>query len=102
MYFIQYGENIYSMIGASGQGDFNSYAQVFQSAMRTFSPLTDPSKINKQPERVRIKTVRQAGTLAQAFTSLGVNQQRMEELAILNGMTLNDQVQRGMQLKVIE
>jgi predicted Zn-dependent protease len=102
MYFIQYGENIYNMIGASSQTDFNAYAQLFQSAMRTFGPLTDPSKINRQAERVRIKTVPQSGTLSQALTSLGVNQQRMEELAVLNGMTINDQVQRGMLIKVIE
>jgi predicted Zn-dependent protease len=102
MYFIEYGENIYSLIGASSEADFNAYAQLFQSSMRTFGPLTDPSKINRQAERIRIKTVPESGTLSQAFTSLGLNQQRMEELAVLNGMTLNDQVQRGMLIKVIE
>lgn len=102
MYFIQYGENIYNLIGASTPADFNAYAQMFQSTMRTFSQLTDQSKINKQAERVRIKTIPQNGTLAQAFSSLGVAQQRMEEIAILNGMTLNDQVQRGTLIKVIE
>ena len=102
MYFIQYGENIYNLIGASTPADFNAYAQMFQSTMRTFSQLTDPSKINKQAERVRIKTIPQSGTLAQAFSSLGVAQQRMEEIAILNGMTLNDQVQRGTLIKVLE
>jgi predicted Zn-dependent protease len=102
MYFIQYGDNIYNLIGLSTQQDFNAYMQLFQSTMGTFSVLTDQSKINKQPERVRIKTVAQNSTLAQAFSNFRVDQKRMEELAVLNGMELNDQVTRGMLIKVVE
>ena len=102
IYFIQHGQNIYLLAGASTQADFNTYAQLFQSTMNTFSELNDPSKINKQPERVRVKTVSQAGKLAQAFANLGVERSRMEELAVLNGMTLDDPVERGMLIKVIE
>ena len=102
MYFIQYGDNIYNLIGVSSQADFNAYVQLFQSTMGSFSVLNDPSKIKKQAERIRVKPVPQDGTLSQAFSSLHVNQKRMEELAILNGMTLNDRVDRGMLIKVIE
>ena len=102
IYFIQHGQNIYLLAGASTQADFNAYSQLFQSTMNTFSELNDPSKINKQPERVRVKTVSQAGTLAQAFANLGVERSRMEEIAVLNGMTLGEPVERGMLLKVIE
>ena len=102
MYFIQYGDNIYNFIGASSQADFNAYTQLFQSTMGSFQELTDQSKINRQPERVRVKTVASNGTLSQAFSALRVDQKRMEELAILNGMTLNDPVEKGMLIKVIE
>lgn len=102
MYFIQHGGNIYNLIGASSVADFNGYAQLFQATMNTFGELTDPSKINKQPERVRIKSVPQSGTLGQAFTRLGVNQDRMQELAVLNGMMLDDRVESGMLIKVVE
>lgn len=102
MYFIQYGGSIYHLIGASSQADFNSYMQLFQSTMGTFQELRDASKLNKQPERVRVKTVPQSGTLSQAFSSLRVESKRMEELAILNGMTLEDRVDGGSLIKVIE
>lgn len=102
MYFIQYGENIYNLIGATSQADFNSYMQLFQSTMGSFSILSDQSKLNKQAERVQVKTVSKEGTLSQALSNLNVKQTRMEELAILNGMTLNDKVERGMLIKVIE
>lgn len=102
MYFIQYGGNIYLLIGASSQTDFNNYMQLFQSTMGTFQELRDASKLNKQPERVRVKSVPQTGTLSRAFGSLRVDPGKMEELAILNGMTLEDRVESGLLIKVIE
>lgn len=101
-YVIQHGQNIYAMIGASSVADFNGYAQLFQNSMQGFRELTDQEKINRQPERVRIKTVQQTATLGNALSRLGVDQKRMEELAILNGMTLNDRVEQGMLIKVVE
>ncbi len=102
MYFIQYGGNIYNLIGATSISSFNTYAQLFQSTMGTFRELTDPAKINKQPERVRIKTVSHNGTLAQTLAALGVRQDRMEEVSLINGMNLNDAVKSGMLIKVLE
>lgn len=102
LYFIQYGGNIYNLIGASSQADFEAYMQLFRSTMGTFRELTDQSKINKRAERIGIKSVQRNGTLSQVLGGLGVEQGRMEELAILNGMSLNDQVQQGMLIKVIE
>jgi predicted Zn-dependent protease len=101
-YLIQYGENIYMMIGASRPNDFNSYARVFQNSMGSFNVLRDQTKINKQPERIRVREVPQSGSLAQAFRSMKVEESRMSELAILNGLHLEDQVARGKLLKVIE
>jgi predicted Zn-dependent protease len=102
IYLISYGQNIYAMIGASSVADFNSYYQLFQNTMGGFSTLNDPEKLNRQAERVRVKSVPQSGTLQQAFSNLGVQEKRMQELATLNGMLLNDRVERGMLVKVIE
>ena len=90
------------MIGASSLADFNNYFQLFQNTMGGFSVLNDQDKINRQPQRVRIKTVQQNGTLGQALNSYRVDQKKMEELSVLNGMALNDQVKKGMLIKVIE
>lgn len=102
LYVIQYGGNMYAMIGASSLADFNGYYQLFQNTMGGFSVLSDSEKLNRQPERVTIKTVKQNGTLGNALSSHGVSSKRMEELAVLNGMTLKDNVQKGMLIKVIE
>jgi len=101
-YFIQYGGNIYHMIGVSGVADFNTYVQVFTNSMQSFRQVTDPNILNRQPQRVRIKTVSPATTLQQALRTNGVPDNKMEEFAILNGMRLTDQVAAGTLIKVIQ
>ena len=70
--------------------------------MESFRTLTDPGKINKQPERIRIKTVQQDGTLAQALKQYGTSDKRIEEVSILNGMSVTDKVDKGMLIKIID
>jgi predicted Zn-dependent protease len=100
-YFIQYGGNIYHLIGVAGQADINAYAPYFLRSMQSFRPLTDPAKLSKEPERVRIKTVGQDATLEQALRGFGVPDRRLEELAVLNGMQRSERVTKGMLIKVI-
>lgn len=99
---IQYGGNTYVLIGVSERGDFNNHVNTFQSTMTRFAAVTDQEKLNRQPERVRIKTVQRNTSLVQAFQDLGVSSKRMEEFAILNGMQLKDQVEKGTLVKVIQ
>ena len=101
-YFIQYGETIYLLLGVSSTTDFNNYQSAFSNVQQSFKELRDQSKINKKPERVRLKTVRTGATLEQALRALNANQKRLEEFAILNGMKLTDRVEQGTIIKVIE
>lgn len=101
-YFIQYGGNIYHIIGVTGVNDFNAYVNLFTNSMQSFRQLTDPNIINRKPDRVRIKTVASATTLQQALRNLRVPDNRLEEMAILNGMRLTDQVAAGTLIKVVE
>lgn len=102
IYVVEYGKNIYAMLGVSSLSDFNAYVSTFKSTMENFRELHDPTKLNKHAERIRIKTVQQKGTLAQALKSYGTSEKRMEELAVLNGMKLTDSVDKGMLIKTID
>ncbi|HYG01776.1 MAG TPA: M48 family metalloprotease [Chryseosolibacter sp.] len=102
IYLIQYGGNIYAMIGASAKQNFDTYARTFQNTMRSFNELTDQEKITRQPELVRIKTIDNATTLQSALTRFQMPQDRHEEIAVLNGMRLNDRLEAGTLIKVIE
>ena len=101
-YFIKYANQIYALIGVSGTANFDTYFSQFKQTQESFGELKDPVKINKKPERVRIKTVRNSTTLEQALRDSQVDAKRLEELAILNGMKLSDRVEAGTMIKVIQ
>ncbi|MDB5119954.1 MAG: peptidase [Sphingobacteriales bacterium] len=101
-YIIHYGDLNYLLIGVAGTSDFSNYSSLFTNTMQNFKELRDASKLNKQPERIRIKTVNQSITLEQALRQYKVAYKRLEELAILNGMELKDRITPGTMIKVIE
>ena len=93
---------IYLLLGLSSQADFQNYSNAFMRSAEGFMQLTDQSKINKKPERVRIKTVNSNTTLDQALKGYGVATSRMDEHAILNGMKLSDKISSGTMIKLIQ
>jgi predicted Zn-dependent protease len=102
IYLIQYGGNIYTMLGASSKTNFNNYVRLFQNVSLSFNELRDQEKLSREPERIRIKTVDRTASLQKVFSNFQVPEKRMEELAVLNGMQLNDQVPYGTLIKVVE
>lgn len=102
LYLIQYGSNIYNMMGITTQQDFNNYFPTFNATITNFKELSDPAKINMKPDRIKVKPAKQSGTLAQALSSYQVKDDKMQELALLNGMQLTDKVDKGMLIKLIE
>ena len=101
-YYIQYGNNIYMLVGASAMANFNAYLNSFTGTMQSFRELTDAARINMKPERIRLRTVSGDMTVEQAFRSFGVPQNRLEETALLNSMLLSDKVTSGTLIKVVE
>lgn len=98
---IQHDDHIYSMMGIAELSRFESYQATFISAIRNFKELRDPDKLNRKPEVLRIKTVPQNMTVEAAFRHFNMPEKRMEELAVLNGMKLNDQLKKGTLLKIV-
>lgn len=101
IYVISHNKNIYAMIGATASQTFGTYAPTFEKAMEGFNNLTNSEKINRKPERVRIKTAQQSGTLSSVLKYYKTPDKRLEELAILNGMQLTDRVEKGTLIKTI-
>lgn len=100
-HLIQYEGKIYNLMGVSTAQDFAAYAQRFTQISRSFAPLTDQEKLNRKPERIEIVTVPYRKTLAQVLTEHNVPADRLEELAIMNGMMLEDQLEKGTKIKTI-
>ncbi len=100
-YFIQYNNLIYQILGLSTPQDMAAYMPYFEHTMRNFRALTDASKINVTPERVKIKSVLVDGTLEQTLRAYNMPEARLQELSILNGMELKDRVTSGMLIKTV-
>ncbi|MDX5346450.1 MAG: peptidase M48, partial [Hymenobacteraceae bacterium] len=100
-YFIEYDGNIYSIMGISTADAFASYTNQFAGTMQNFSSLTDQTKLNRQPARIRVETVQQAGSVRQVFQRYQVPEDRMQELAVLNGRQLEDRLEQGTMIKLL-
>ncbi len=99
-YFIQHNNIVYQFAGVSAPQNFQQYAQLFQSYMQSFRTLTDPAKINIKPERITLQSVPRNMTFQQALGSWNIPTSRYEELAILNGMQVNQSVAAGTMIKI--
>ncbi|MEM9990587.1 MAG: M48 family metalloprotease [Bacteroidota bacterium] len=99
--FIQDGSRIFVFHGLAAQQDFGRYRSAFANTSRGYRRLSDPSKLNMQPERIKVITVQQEGTLANVLGREGIPSSRFEEFAILNGMNVGDRVARGSMIKSV-
>jgi len=70
--------------------------------MDSFKELKDAEKLNRKPERIRLKTVATEGSLQQVLTGFNVPKDRLEEVSLINGMSLTDLVPKGSLIKVVE
>ncbi|MDB5236841.1 MAG: peptidase, partial [Hymenobacter sp.] len=98
---IQDGQSVYAFVGLAAPASFGTYAPQFQRAAQGYARLTDASKLNRQPEHIRIKTAASNTTLSSALAANGIPSKRYQELAILNGMQTNTQLPKGTLFKVV-
>ncbi|MFK8006097.1 MAG: M48 family metalloprotease [Saprospiraceae bacterium] len=101
-YFIQDASTIYMFHGLAEPANFISYKNLFRNTMEGFARLTDQSKINVQPDRIHIESINSPTTLSAALRNAGIKSDRLDEMAIVNGMQLSDQLQRGQLIKVLK
>lgn len=100
-YLIKYNNNVYQFNGIAETANFNKYFNTFRSTMKGFNKLTDAEKLNRQARTLKIVTVKQNSTLRQALESFNAKSVDMNDLSLLNGMELGDQVTRGMLIKTL-
>ena len=100
-YLIQKEDNIYMFLGLSNTGDFSSYKSTLSRPMTSFKRLTDPKRLNVKPQRIRVRNAPRNMTLSQAFNYFKVPEEQHAELAIVNGLELNQEIKKGVSLKIL-
>jgi predicted Zn-dependent protease len=101
-YFIEKDKRIFFFHGLTTSDRFKNHRAIFDNTMRQFRDLTDPRRINVEPDRIRIRNIRRAGPLENELRSLGVPNDKMQGLALLNGRDLNQVVPANSLLKVVQ
>ncbi len=101
-FFIQKEEAVFAFQGMSPQRTFPQYEQTFSEVFSGFDELKDPKKLNVQPDRIRIRPAKRTDTIENALRTLGVPDEKMKDLLILNGMTPGQTLQAGTLVKVVE
>ncbi|MBN1841741.1 MAG: M48 family metalloprotease [Deltaproteobacteria bacterium] len=101
-WFISKEERVFVFHGFTSQAMFERYGSAFRVTMGGFATLTDPKRINVRPDRIRIRATGSAGTLKEAFRSLGMPDNKLKEMALLNGRHLGDWIAAHSLLKVVE
>ena len=100
-YFIEKDGSIYMFHGYTAANLFDSQSPNFERVMKSFDQLRNQAALSKQPRRVKIMTVDQPGDLRQILTRSGIKTEELDDFAILNGMNLEDRLERGALVKVV-
>lgn len=100
-YVIEHGGHYYNLMGITHTDSFNAFEPVFLASMNSFKELKDAEKLNRKPERIRLRTAPSDGSLQQILAGFNVAKDRLEEVSLINGMSLTDQVAKGTLIKVI-
>ncbi|MDI6755975.1 MAG: peptidase M48, partial [Thermodesulfobacteriota bacterium] len=101
-YFIEKGRNVFVFHGLTFIDRFQNYGPLFDNTMRQFRELSDSKRIDVKPDRIRIRATRTSDRLENALRTLGVPNEKIKEIALLNGGDLSQVIPANTLLKVIE
>lgn len=101
-YFVEYDGQVYVFQGAAPAQVFSDYQNAFQRTMRGFAPLRDQSRLDVQAAHLSIEQASRNGSF-QGFLQGGSDIADLSErdLAIMNQVELNEQIQSGRPLKLL-
>jgi predicted Zn-dependent protease len=101
-YFIEKGKYVFVFHGLTSISRFQNYGPFFENTMRQFKELSDPRRLNVKPNRIHIRTTKTSDILENVLRSNGVQNEKLKEMALLNGGNLNQVIPANSLIKVVE
>ena len=101
-YFIRKDNSVLVFHGLSDQQQFTNYQNTFRNTMQGFAVLTDRSKLNVKPDRLRIRKIDRTMTLKDALKKFNTPNDQLEKMALVNGVDLNAQLSQNSMIKIVE
>ena len=101
-YFIEKGKRVFVFHGLTSVETFQNYGPLFENTLRQFRELSDPRRIDVKPDRIRIHAARRSSTLEDVLRSYHVPNEKLKEMALLNGGDLSQIIPANTLIKVVE
>jgi predicted Zn-dependent protease len=99
--FVVDGEVAYEIVGLMRQGAYQSHRPVLLGVMESFERLRDPEALAAQPLRIALYRVPTTMSLREALEGSGADEALFDELGLVNGLELEDNVEAGTLLKTV-
>jgi predicted Zn-dependent protease len=101
-HFFEKGGVVFVFHGVATVQEHARLAATLALPAGSFAPLTDQVRLNRQPQRIAIKTIAQATTLQAALQGYQVPAQLWPRIAWLNELQLGDRLVAGQRIKIVK
>ncbi len=100
-YFIKKDNSLFAFHGVTSPNDIRQFSRLFDNTASGFYGLTDPELLNVSPNKIVVRQTKSSKTLEKALNDFGVPEEKLEELAVMNGMELTDSIEAGTRIKIV-
>jgi predicted Zn-dependent protease len=100
VYFIEYRGSVYHFLGYSAPQAFSMFQKEFMQTMQGFGELQDSRIMNKEPLRLGVERVSRQARFQDLVPKNLPAPLKPEDLAIMNQVQLNDEIQPGKTIKL--
>jgi predicted Zn-dependent protease len=97
---IEYDGRVYRLISYTTAARYQTYLPAFITQSESFNTLTDQARLNVQPSRIRIVSADRNAPFRDFIPSNLPMGMDAEDLAIINQVELDTQIQRGQRIKI--
>jgi predicted Zn-dependent protease len=101
-YFVEKAPHVYVFHGVTTRSDYATYANQLKSVPEGFRAVSDRAILGRQPDRLEIAQAPRSTTVSAALRELGAPEDKIAELALVNGMRVDDRVEKGYWLKLVK
>jgi predicted Zn-dependent protease len=101
-HFFQKGDMVFTFHGLTGEADFARQLATLEQPAQSFAVLTDPAKLNRQPQRLVVRRVGKVSTLEELLRAEKIDAQLWPRIAWMNELRLTDSLAIGQRVKIVK
>jgi len=92
---------IFTFLGTAESSKYGSYERDISQIVGSFGAVSDPAVLNRRPRTLSVVTASNGGTLRAFLKAQNVPAKQWDSLSLLNGLGLDDTMERGRRVKLI-